>query len=166
MTSFFDNLEKLHPSRLKTSILYKSCGSFAPELRQGSGWAFAPPPGGTAQIPADYIITVFASEVLHILLKSSKSAQRYCIFESRVFRAALQNCFRKCETVHTKPLLLLISAIPPGRFGDFANQLGGIAQIYKSSDSASEVLRFSNSLFRGALKTTNSENAIPLGPNA
>ena len=82
------------------------------------------------------------------------------------FRAPQQHRFHKSKTVHAKLLLLLIYAIPPKRDCDFANQLGSIAQICKSSDFASEVLRFSNSLFRGAVKTTNSENAIPLGPNA
>ena len=101
----------------------------------------------------DLKIVVFVLEVLQSLVKSSKSAQRYCISENGVFRAPQQNHFHGCTTVHTKYLLLLISAIAPRRFGDFANQLGGIAWICKSSDFASEVLRFQNSCFRGALKT-------------
>ena len=114
---------------------------------------YPPPPGRTAQIPANYKIIVFVLEVLQIQLKSSKSAERYCIFENGVFRAPQQNHFHGCTTVHTKCLLLLISAIAPKRFCDFANQLGGIAWICKSSDFAPEVLRFQNSCVRGALKT-------------
>ena len=81
----------------------------------------------------------------------------YYNFENGVFRAPQQNHFHGCTTVHTKCLLLLISAIAPRRFCDFANQLGGIAWICKSSDFVSEVLRFQNSLFRGALNTRLSE---------
>jgi hypothetical protein len=76
-----------------------------------------------------------------------------CICESGFVKALEKLNSHKCKTINTQHRLLLISAIPPGRFGDFANQLGGIAWICKSSDFASEVLRFQNSFFRGALKT-------------
>ena len=67
---------------------------------------------------------------------------------------------------HTKLLCLLISAIPPRRFCDVANQLESIAQICITELLASEGLRFSNYVFCRCSNNSIYKNAIPLGRNA
>ena len=74
--------------------------------------------------------------------------------------------FRKCKTLSATHQLLHILAMSPKRFCDFTNQLGCVAGICKTNGVAKELLRFNICLFRSALKTTNSENAIPLSRNA
>ena len=72
----------------------------------------------------------------------NKLAQKYFMFEM-VFFGASNNYFHD-YTIHTKQQHLLISASTPKRVCDFANQLGDVAHICKTSYFASDVLRVSN----------------------
>jgi hypothetical protein len=93
-------------------------------------------------------------ESLFHLFQTILTEYTQCSFWKWIFSRASTTPLSQMQTSpHETPSVVFVVAIPPMRFGDSANQLGGIAQICKSSDAAPEVLRFQNSFFRGALKT-------------
>ena len=82
------------------------------------------------------------------------------------FRASQQHHFHKHKTLHTKYRLLLILAIPPRRFWNFANQLGGLTEIRNSKHFAQRVLHFLKIVFGRRSKNSIFENALPSRRNA
>ena len=63
------------------------------------------------------------------VIKRIKSARRYCMFEHGSFRPSRQNHAHKCDTLSTLHRLLLMFAIPPMRFGDYAHRTEGIPEL-------------------------------------